>query len=84
MDFDLKALVGGELTDRLPETPHELPYNRARVDEVRGGAQQALAERLETVLGTLQIATRTEVEKLERKLALLNKKVRELEKGSAA
>lgn len=34
MDFDLRAMVGGEITDRLPETPHELPYNRARVDEV--------------------------------------------------
>jgi hypothetical protein len=32
MDFDLKAMVGGEITDRLPETPHELPYDRARVD----------------------------------------------------
>jgi hypothetical protein len=34
MDFDLRTLVGGELSDRLPETPHELPYNRARIDEV--------------------------------------------------
>jgi hypothetical protein len=34
MDFDLRAMVGGEISDRLPETPHELPYNRARVDEV--------------------------------------------------
>jgi len=34
MDFDLKSLVGGELSDRLPETPHELPYDRARVDEL--------------------------------------------------
>ena len=34
MDFDLRALVGGEITDRLPETPHELPFNRARIDEV--------------------------------------------------
>lgn len=34
MDFDLKAMVGGEITDRLPETPHELPYDRARVDEL--------------------------------------------------
>jgi hypothetical protein len=32
MDFDLRALVGGEMTDRLPETPHELPYDRAKVD----------------------------------------------------
>ena len=53
---------------------------RARVGEARGEARQMLVERLESVLGALQIATRTEVEKLDRKLALLNKKVRELEK----
>jgi hypothetical protein len=57
---------------------------RARVDEVRGGAQQAVVERLETLLGSLQIATRTEIEKLDRKLALLNKKVRELEKSGTS
>ena len=32
MEFDLRTMVGGELSDRLPETPHELPYDRARVD----------------------------------------------------
>jgi len=53
---------------------------RARVGEARGEARQALADRLESVLGAMQIATRTEIEKLDRKLALLNKKVRELEK----
>src|SRR3954471_22455147 len=34
MDFDLRAMVGGEISDRLPETPHELPFNRGRVDDV--------------------------------------------------
>jgi len=34
MDFDLRALVGGEISDRLPVTPHELPFDRGRVDEV--------------------------------------------------
>ena len=44
MDFDLRALVGGEITDRLPETPHDLPYNRAHVDEllVRARAGESL------------------------------------------
>jgi hypothetical protein len=32
MDFDLRAMVGGEIGDRLPETPHELPYDRGRID----------------------------------------------------
>jgi hypothetical protein len=30
--FDIRTLVGGELSDRLPETPHELPYDRAKID----------------------------------------------------
>jgi hypothetical protein len=34
MDFDLRTMVGGEMSDRLPETPHELPYDRGRVDEL--------------------------------------------------
>lgn len=40
MDFDLKALVGGEISDRLPETPHELPYDRGRVDAVLDRARK--------------------------------------------
>jgi hypothetical protein len=50
MDFDLRAMVGGELTDQLPETPHELPYNRGRIDEVidraRNGEQMNLLTEL--------------------------------------
>ena len=34
MDFDIRALVGGELSNQLPETPHELPYDRAKIDEL--------------------------------------------------
>lgn len=34
MDLDIRTLVGGELSDQLPETPHELPYDRARIDEL--------------------------------------------------
>ena len=40
MDFDLKARVGGEITDRLPETPHELPLDRGRVDDVLDRARK--------------------------------------------
>jgi polyhydroxyalkanoate synthesis regulator phasin len=56
---------------------------RAKVGEASGEARQKLTDRLETVLGAMQIATRTEIEKLDRKLALLNKKVRELEKPAS-
>jgi hypothetical protein len=34
MTFDIRQLVGGELRSQLPETPHELPVNRARIDEL--------------------------------------------------
>lgn len=54
MDLDIRALVGGEISDRLPQTPHELRYNRARVDDlmvrIRGGDRiDLLAELLNCV-----------------------------------
>ena len=54
MDFDLRAMVGDEMSDRLPETPHELPYIRARVDELlvrarAGESMNLLAELLNCV-----------------------------------
>ena len=32
MDFDVRRMIGGALSTDLPETPHELPYDRGRVD----------------------------------------------------
>ena len=34
MDFDVRRLVGGALSTQLPETPHELIYDRGRIDEL--------------------------------------------------
>ena len=34
MDMNLRHLAAGELTDSLPETPHELPFDRAKIDEL--------------------------------------------------
>jgi hypothetical protein len=34
MDFDVRRLVGGALSTQLPETPHELVYDRGRIDEL--------------------------------------------------
>jgi hypothetical protein len=34
MDFDVRRLIGGALSAELPETPHELPYDRGRIDEL--------------------------------------------------
>ena len=50
MDFDLRALSGGELTADLPETPHDLPYDRGKIDalldRVRRGEQADLLTEL--------------------------------------
>ena len=34
MDFDVRRLIGETLSTELPETPHELPYDRARIDDL--------------------------------------------------
>ena len=34
MDLNLRHLAAGELTDSLPETPHELPFDRGKIDEL--------------------------------------------------
>lgn len=52
---------------------------RRRVEEARSEAQSMFEGRVEAVLGTLKIATRTEIEKLDRKVALLHRKLQELE-----
>jgi VIT1/CCC1 family predicted Fe2+/Mn2+ transporter len=57
---------------------------RRRVEEARSEAQSVFEGRLEAMLGTLKIATRTEIEKLERKVALLNRKLQELEGAKPA
>jgi hypothetical protein len=57
---------------------------RRRVEEARSEAQSVFEGRLEAMLGTLKIATRTEMEKLERKVALQNRKLHELEGAKPA
>jgi hypothetical protein len=32
--LDLRVLTAGEISDRLPETPHELIYDRGKIDEL--------------------------------------------------
>lgn len=54
MNLDIRRLAGGELTDRLPETPHELPYNRTKIVELmdrvrRGEGVELLTELLNAV-----------------------------------
>ena len=50
MDMNLRSLAGGELSTELPETPHDLPYDRGKidalVDRVRRGEQVDLLTEL--------------------------------------
>lgn len=34
MDTNFRLLTRGELTDSLPETPHDLPFDRAKIDDL--------------------------------------------------
>src|SRR4051794_24491709 len=52
--LDIKVMVAGEISDRLPETPHELPYDRGKIDELlirvkNGESIDLLTELLNTV-----------------------------------
>ena len=53
-----------------------------RAESLRGDAQKAIEEQVDGLLANLRIATHADVNKLGRKVAQLNKKVRELEKQS--
>jgi len=77
----IKRLQQGLARSPLAKRAEEV---RRRVEEARSEARSAFEDRLESVLGTLQIATRTEIEKLERKVGLLNQKVSELERTRTA
>jgi hypothetical protein len=51
-----------------------------RAEGLRRDAQKALDTSVETMLGALQIASRSELERIDRKIASINKKLREIEK----
>jgi polyhydroxyalkanoate synthesis regulator phasin len=59
----------------------EIQGNRLlkRLDALRAQAGQQLESVIETALGTLQIASKTEVHKLDRKVAKLARQLKELE-----
>jgi polyhydroxyalkanoate synthesis regulator phasin len=77
----IKRLQAGLLRSPLAKRAEDV---RRRVEEARADAQSMFEGRLEAMLGTLKIATRTEIEKLERKVALLNTKLHELERAKPA
>jgi len=53
-----------------------------RAEDLRSDAVKAIEDQVDTVLGSLRIASQADFSKLERKVAQLNRKVRELEKAS--
>ena len=53
-----------------------------RAEDLRGDAVKAIEDQVDGLLANLRIASHTDVSKLERKVAQLNRKVRELEKQS--
>ena len=65
---------------RLVARAEKLPLVK-QATSLYGDASQKLEAGVETVLGALQIASRSEVERLDRKLAQVSRKLRELEKG---
>ena len=74
----IKRLQAGIARSPLAKRAEEV---RRRVEEARNDAQAVFEGRLESMLGSLKIATRTEIEKLERKVALINTKLHELERA---
>lgn len=56
------------------------PYIK-RAQRIQKDASRALEDAVERVLGTFQIASKADVDRIDRKLTQLNRKLRELEKA---
>jgi hypothetical protein len=69
---------------RVKKFQSEFRNNRIvkRADDLRSDALKAIEDQVDGLLANLRIASHAEIHKLERKVAQLNKKVRELEKLS--
>jgi hypothetical protein len=69
---------------RVKQMQSDFRNNRVvkRAEDLRGDAVKAIEDQVDVLLANLRIASQAEVHKLERRVAQLNKKVRELEKQS--
>ena len=67
---------------RVKQFQTDIRNNRVvkRAEDLRSDAVKAIEEQVDSLLSNLRIASQGDVSKLERKVAQLNKKVRELEK----
>jgi hypothetical protein len=54
-----------------------------RVDAIRTDARKTVEGQVQSLLGGLRIATRSDVQKLDRKITQLNKKLRDLQSDAA-
>jgi capsule polysaccharide export protein KpsE/RkpR len=66
--------------DRLVARAQKLPLVK-RAATLREEASRQIESGVETVLGVFQIASRGELERIDRKLSQISRKLRELEKG---
>ena len=66
--------------DRVVARAQKLPLVK-RAAAFREEASRQIESGVETVLGVFQIASRSELERIDRKLSQISRKLRELEKG---
>lgn len=67
--------------DRVVARAQKLPLVK-RAATLREQASRQIESGVETVLGVFQIASRGELERIDRKLSQISRKLRELEKGT--
>ena len=64
---------------RLRTEIGRIPLGR-RVDQLRSGAEKALERGVDTFLGVLQIASKSDLERIDKKLGQVSRKLKEMER----
>ena len=64
---------------RLRTEIGRIPLGR-RVDELRSGAEKALERSVDLFLGVLQIASKSDLERIDKKLGQMSRKLKEIER----
>jgi chromosome segregation ATPase len=74
-----------DLEKRAKKLQKEVRKNPAvkRLEELRKDAEKRYADGVESVLKALQIASKSDVQRIDRKISQLNKKLKEMEKARA-
>lgn len=66
--------------DRLQKQIQRQPLVK-RAEAIRADAQERIEGAVSTILGSLPIATRSEIERIDRKVSALGRKLKEIEKA---